>query len=59
MSSIAKKQRKVFQMIAASIFIFFMAMFAFVVVKAYSRKSGFAGMDMSKVQKIRQEASQK
>jgi hypothetical protein len=51
-------QFKLFQKVAASIFLFFVGVMVFVGFKAYSRQSGSTGLDMGKVQMMRAEARQ-
>ena len=46
-----------FQLTLVGMFLMFLGILSFVTFVAYRRDSGYAGVDMMKVQKIRQEAS--
>ncbi len=49
---------RLFQKVAAGILILFFGIMFFVTIIAYLRPSGSTGLDMSKIQKMRQEAIQ-
>jgi hypothetical protein len=48
-----------FQMVASGVLILFLSIIAFVIMIAYTRRSGSTGLDMAKIQQIRYEAQKK
>lgn len=45
-----------FQIVSSSILVLFLSILAYVVVVAYTRRSGSTGLDIAMIQKIRYEA---
>ncbi len=53
------KKMKLFQKVVIAIFCVFMSLMVFVVVIAYTHRSGITGLDMAKVQQMRYETTKK
>ncbi len=52
-------KKYLFQMTLVGMFLMFLCILGFVTFVAYRRDSGYAGIDMMKVQKMRQDSSGK